>query len=86
MKYVALVLVLAGCATQEQIAAREAAYLAEIDSRCVKLGFKPGTDAMALCRLQMKSSDDAAEAAHQANIRARRAMNCTTVGNQTTCR
>lgn len=70
------VTVIAGCVTAEQRAAREAAYLASLEQRCEKLGFRSGSEPMAQCKLTLSQGDRsasianaAAGAAVQANIR-----------------
>lgn len=63
MRYLLVLVLLAGCATPEQRAAREAKYIAELENRCAKVGFKPDTDAMAQCKLNLMTADRANETA-----------------------
>lgn len=57
--YPVVLLLLIGCSTPAERAAREAAYLAELETRCAKIGFKADTEAMAQCKLSMMNSDEA---------------------------
>ncbi len=54
--YAVVPVLLIGCATPEQRAARQTAMIAKASEACEKLGFKPETEAMANCRLQMITS------------------------------
>lgn len=59
MRYLCVLVLLVGCATPEQRAAREALYIAELEKRCVKIGFKPESPEMAHCKLSLMNSDEA---------------------------
>lgn len=86
MRYALLaVFVLSGCATPADRAARMDAMIAKAGEACEKLGFKPDTDAMANCKLQLLNSADANSAARGNAAIQSRPRTCTTVGNQTTC-
>lgn len=55
--YLAVLLMLAGCATQEQRAQEQnqsrAAYNDALQRKCASYGFRPGEPAMANCRMQL---------------------------------
>lgn len=70
------VIVLSACATPEQRAERESKYLAELEDRCLKMGFKTETEGMANCKLSLSNADRQAEgqaaavrAANRATVR-----------------
>jgi hypothetical protein len=68
--YLAVLLVLAGCATPEQRAydqrQRQAAYANALTQKCVAYGFKEGEAAMANCRMQLDTAVRQQAAARQA--------------------
>ena len=74
MRYVLLALLLVGCSTPEERAARMEAMIAKAEDACVKIGFKPGTDAMANCKLSLLNSADA-NATARAGVAAQNAAN-----------
>lgn len=49
-----LLLLLAACASPEQVAAERAARAAADDQECRELGFRPGTEAYGDCRLRLR--------------------------------
>ncbi|MGH6849390.1 MAG: hypothetical protein ACREDD_02890 [Methylocella sp.] len=55
---VLLAFAMAGCATPEQIAARQAAQLREDEAHCGSLGFRLGTDSFKLCLLNLQQGRD----------------------------
>jgi hypothetical protein len=74
MRYVLVVLFLSGCATAEQRAAYQAAYLAQLEESCIKIGFARGSEGMASCKLHLMNSDRAAANA-QAGVAAQNVSN-----------
>ena len=67
-------ILLPACATPEQRAARTDAMIAKAGAACEKLGFTPGTDAMANCKLQLLNSAQA-DATARAGVAAQNAAN-----------
>lgn len=74
MKYMMVLILLAGCASPEQRAARESAYISALEARCEKLGFARDTDAITKCKLDMMMADRASANA-RASVAAQNAAN-----------
>lgn len=71
---VVLPAVLIGCATPEQRAARQERQIAKATETCGKLGFKPETEGMANCRLQLITAEEA-NAVRQSGVAAQNVRN-----------
>ena len=94
MKYLALVLILAGCATltPQQYAER---LIAEYGPACEAIGLKPQSEAWANCLMQHRQMAIAGQQARAAGFRAIQSMQprpayrapitCSSFGNSTTC-
>lgn len=70
MRFIALsfVVLMAGCATQEEIQARQQAYVNALKSRCEAYGFKEGDPSFANCMMQLDAQVRNAQAANNAAL------------------
>lgn len=82
MRYLILVVLLAGCMTPEYRAERA---IARHGPYCEKLGFQPNTDQWRGCILQADQASNAAGQAASQSILQNRAKTCSTIGGRTTC-
>lgn len=82
MRYVLVLLVLAGCATPEQRAER---IMAVFGPMCDKLGFQRDTDPWRNCVLQQAGAQQQSGAALYGAMQQSRPRTCTTVGATTQC-
>lgn len=82
MRYLLIAVLLTGCGLDPAYReARDAKQLAKYEQECTKIGYQPGTERMADCKLQMKLAAEGQRGAPVQNT----VKTCQAIGNTVQC-